>query len=77
MLYGFSMALVVTSSPGNTGVTVDAALALLPASSAIEVLVVATGWALGVVTVLCAPAIGPLAQLFLPRLTVAEGPRAS
>ncbi len=41
----------------------------------IEVAVVATGWALGgtlgVATVLYALAIGPLVQVFLPRLTVA------
>ena len=46
----------------------------------IEVLVVATGWllggTLGLATVVYALAIGPLAQVFLPLLTVAPRPAA-
>lgn len=47
----------------------------------IEVLVVATGWllggTLGLATVFYALAIGPLAQIFLPLLTVGPRPAAS
>jgi uncharacterized membrane protein YczE len=46
-----------------------------PIRTAIEVVVVATGWllggTLGVVTVLYAFSIGPLVHVLLPRLTVA------
>lgn len=49
--------------------------------TAIEIAVVTTGWALGgtlgVATVLYALAIGPLAQLLLPRLTVGSPSRAT
>lgn len=52
--------------------------ALVAARTAIEVLVLAAGWALGgtvgVGTVLFALAIGPLAQFFLPRFTLADQP---
>ena len=47
----------------------------------IEIAVVATGWALGgtagIATVLYALAIGPLAQLLLPRLTVGSSSRTT
>jgi uncharacterized membrane protein YczE len=50
-----------------------------PVRTAIEVVVVASGWllggTLGVVTVVYALAIGPLVQLLLPPLTVLPPPR--
>ncbi|HEV3495877.1 MAG TPA: hypothetical protein VHA34_05970 [Actinomycetes bacterium] len=48
-----------------------------PIRTAIEVVVVVTGWllggTLGVVTVLCALSIGPLVHVLLPRLAVEPG----